>query len=284
MINYFLKIKTKNVTSNQPSISNIKDSKKILFAIFTRYGDTIIDLVVIKEFIELYPRKDYLILCPKQMKPYISELLPNTKCISINKRNFFELYMVNKLLNKIEFDIGFSPWSSGLDSLYFLSFCNQFLFYKDFKRPKLINHYEVVRNYLRIPKKDWKIQKLTLKKNYKKILICPQSTSPDRSLTHEQLDNLLQSLKIEYEQSVITIASTDKSFFRKGYDNFIFYKTAESSQKFLALMKNNTLIVTSDSGPLHIALALKKDTLALMRSTNAEMVINTGSNICIRNM
>ena len=91
MINYFLRSKTKNLRSKPPSIDDIKTSKKILFSIFTRYGDTIIDLVVIKEFIECYPEKEYLILCPKQMKPYVSEFLPNTECIALNKRNMFEM-------------------------------------------------------------------------------------------------------------------------------------------------------------------------------------------------
>ena len=89
MINYFLKHKMKKITSFPPSVDDIKKSSKILFSIFTRYGDTIIDLVVIKEFIECYPEKEYLILCPRQMKPYVSELLPTIECIAFNKRNLW---------------------------------------------------------------------------------------------------------------------------------------------------------------------------------------------------
>ena len=67
----------------------LNNSNKILFSIFTRYGDTIIDLVVIKEFINFYPDKKYLILCPRQMKPYVNELLPNIECLTVNKRNLY---------------------------------------------------------------------------------------------------------------------------------------------------------------------------------------------------
>ena len=39
-----------------------EESFKILFSIFTRYGDTIIDLMIVKEFVKKYPNKDYLII------------------------------------------------------------------------------------------------------------------------------------------------------------------------------------------------------------------------------
>ena len=113
MINFFLKYKMRHITSSPPTTEDIRKSRKILFSIFTRYGDTIIDLVVIKEFIECYPEKEYLILCPKQMKPYVSEFLPNTECIALNKRNMFEMIKVDKLLKKRMFNIGFNPWSNG---------------------------------------------------------------------------------------------------------------------------------------------------------------------------
>ena len=282
MINYFLKHKTKKITSSPPSIiDDIKKSSKILFSIFTRYGDTIIDLVVIKEFIECYPQKEYLILCPRQMKPYVSEFLPTIECIAFNKRNLFEMLKVNKLLKKRMFDIGFNPWSNGLDSCYFISYCDKFLFYKDFDKPSIINHYQVVRRYLKLPEKDWVINELVLKESYQKILICPQSTDTNRNLPDDQLDKLILDFQKMYQQPEITIASMDKSDFRDGCNKFILEKTAHSSEQFIDLIKKSALVVCSDSGPLHIALALKKDLLAFMRITIPDIVINSGSCLII---
>jgi len=62
MINSFLRFKTKYVDSQSSKLKDIQKANKVLFSLFTRYGDTIIDLVVIKEFIEYYPDKEYLIL------------------------------------------------------------------------------------------------------------------------------------------------------------------------------------------------------------------------------
>ena len=102
MINFYFKQKLKKINSLPPSVNDIKKSRKILFSIFTRYGDTIIDLEIIKEFIKSYPHKEYLILCPKQMQPYVREFLPTIECIGFNKRNLFEMIkIVNLLKNKV---------------------------------------------------------------------------------------------------------------------------------------------------------------------------------------
>ena len=281
MINYYLKYKTRKISSIPPSNDDIKESRKILFSIFTRYGDTIIDLMVVKEFVKKYPNKDYLIICPKQMEPYVKEFLPNLKCKAFNKRNLFEMAKVIKLLNYEEFDIGFNPWSNGLDSCYFISFCKKFLFYKDFDRPSNINHYQVVRRYLQLPEKKWEVNDFSLQENYTKILICPHSTDPSRNLSIEKMNQIIFELQNTYTRTEIVIASIDKSYFRDDCQKFIFEKSNHSSNQFLKLMKESSLVVCADSGPLHIALALGKDLVAFMISTDPKIVINTGSNLII---
>lgn len=279
MINNFLKFKTKNLIMQEPTLDEISSAKKILFSLFTRYGDTIITLSVIKEFIEKYPNKQYLILAPRQMVAYIQELLPDIEYISVNKRNLFDMLKVNYRLKKEDFDIGFNPWSNGIDSCYFISYCKKFLCYKDFQRPEVINHYEVVRKYLKLPSKSWQIDELKLKDNYKNILICPQSTDQQRSIDGQKLDDLIASLKSKYSDCDITIATMDKSYLRDGSDKFIFSKSAKSSSEFISLVKYSDLVLCADSGPLHIATVLKKDTVALFSITKPEIVINTGSKI-----
>ena len=281
MINFFLKHKTKRINNLPPSIDDIKKSKKILFSIFTRYGDTIIDLVVIKEFIEFYPNKEYLVLCPRQMRPYVSELLPDIKCFALNKRNLFDMLKVNRVLKKWHPDIGFNPWSNGLDSCYFLTYCKKYLCYKDFKRPKVINHYQVVRNYLKLQNKTWSIHELTLKKEYKNILICPQSTDPERSITNLKFDELLLDLSKKYKNFKLVIAAMDSSFFREDIAQFNFEKSSKSSEEFISLVKNSDLVICADSAPLHIASALGKDLIAIFHITKPEVVINQNTTLLV---
>lgn len=280
MINYYLKYKTRKISSMPPSAYDIKKSGRILFSIFSRYGDTIIDLVVIKEFIQLYPDKEYLIICPRQMKPYVNEILSGTECFAFNKRNIYEMLKVTILLKRRSFDIGFNPWSNGLDSCYFLTFCRQFLFYKDFDKPTEINHYQVVRRYLMLQEKPWFIKKPKFKQTYKKIMICPESTDSDRSMTSEQLDITIKKLNELYNFPTIIIAAIQNNYFRAGYEKFKFKKTAEASKKFLSLIKRSEMLVCVDSGPLHIAIALQKDVISVMNSTSPNIVLNSQS--CLR--
>ena len=276
MINSFLRFKTRNVGSQMLELKDIQVANKILFPLFTRYGDTIIDLVIIKEFIELYPDKEFLVLCPRQMKPYADELLPDIECLALNKRNLFDMLKINRKLKKWKPDIGFSPWSNGLDSCYFLTYCKKFLCYKDFNRPDIINHYQVVRMYLKLPEKEWKINQLILKQDYQRILICPQSTDRNRGVSKEEIDVLISDFNAKYHNPDITIASMDAAHFRSNCQQFLFKKSAQSSVQFINLIKSSDLVVCADSGPLHISSAFDKDMIVVFYTTSPEIVLNTG--------
>lgn len=281
MINWFFQYKANKMINHEINISDIQNSKKILFCLFTRFGDTIIDLVIIKEFIEEYPDKDYLILCPKQMRPYVSEIIPNVRCMAINKRNLFELLKIDLVLKKWRPDIGFNPWSNGLDSCFFISYCKKFLFYKDFLKPQTINHYQVVRRYLNLKEKEWKIVNLVSKGNYKNILICPQSTDNERSILSDQLDKIISEVESDFDSPDITIASMRLEYLRDNINSFVFKKNAISSQNFIKLVKGSDLIICADSAPLHIANALKKHVFAVFNSTKPEVVLNSGDKLTI---
>ena len=127
------------------------------------------------------------------------------------------------------------------------------MFYKDFDRPSNINHYQVVRRYLQLPEKKWKVNDLSLQENYTKILICPHSTDSNRSLPIEKMNQIIFELQNTYNRPEIVIASMDKSYFRDDCQKFIFEKSDHSSKQFLKLMRESSLVVCSDSGPLHIA-------------------------------
>ncbi len=283
MINSFLRFKTQNVDSKALKLEDIQQASKVLFSLFTRYGDTIIDLVVIKEFIELYPNKEYLILCPRQMKPYVNELLPNIECIALNKRNIFDMIKIDFKLKKWHPDVGFNPWSNGLDSCYFLTYCKYFHCYKDFDKPKIVNHYQIVRKYFFLKQNPWAIQNFSNKSEYKNILICPQSTDVDRSISATQLKQIILDLNSKYSGASITIAAIDSSYFKPDCNRFFFHKTKQSSQAFINLVKSSELVICADSAPLHLSLAFKKNVKAFFHTTSPEVVLNTNSRVGIIN-
>ena len=283
MINALLRHKVKSISSSGINLKDIQNANKVLFALFTRYGDTIIDLVVIQEFVEKYPSKDFLILCPKQMKPYFDELTPNLRCIGINKRNYLEMFKLNFFLKKWSPDIGFNPWSFGVEGSFFLSYCQKFQFYKDFNKPQVINHYEVVRKYLSLPEKIWKIKDSTPELNYQRVLICPESTDSERSISIGQINKIINEIKYNFGNPLFTIASITPKYHQSNCNNFFFKKTNKSSRDFIKLVKDSDLIICCDSGPLHIAQALKKNILAVFTASNPEIVLNSGSKISLYN-
>ena len=284
MINWFLRRRSRNTNSRIINSLDISHSNKVLFALFTRYGDTVVSLVVIREFIEKNPKKEYLILCPEQMEPYVNDLLPGIRCISINKRNFFKMFKLAQLLQAWEPDIGFNPWSNGLDSCYFLTFCERYHCYKDFQRPSIVNHYQVVRKYLGLPEKNWEIIQTKFSvERLQNIVICPQSTDSKRSIPDSELNNLIKDLK-QLNPIKITIASMDFGYRRDGFDSFLFKKNKVSSFDFLKLVKEANLVVSCDTGPLHIALALKKPVWAYFNSTQPEIVLNSNSELKVLNV
>ena len=283
MINSLLRHKTKSLSSSPIKLRDIQNAKKVLFALFTRYGDTIIDLVVIQEFVQKYPSKDYLILCPKQMKPYLDELTPNLKCIGINKRNYLDMFKLNFFLKKWSPDIGFNPWSFGVEGSFFLSYCQKYQFYKDFNKPQVINHYEVVRKYLGLPEKIWKIIDSKLDLNYQRVLICPESSDSERSISIGQINKIINEIKYNLGNPLFTIASISPKYRQSNCNNFFFKKTNKSSRDFIKLVKDSDLVICCDSGPLHIAQALKKNILAVFTATNPEIVLNSGSKINLYN-
>jgi len=277
MINLFLKFKTNKLSSKFITQRNIDSSSKVLFALFTRYGDTIISLQVIKEFIEKFPKKNYLILCPKQMEPYVNKLLPGISCISFNKRNLIELLRVVKFLKKWKPEIGFNPWSNGLDSCYFISFCKYFFCYKDFVK-KEKNHYQVIRKYLQLDLKEWTfetVKEVPLKRN---ILICPDSTDILRSMDSVEIEEVIKWMQMKDSSINITIASMHPSdiLFHNKKD-FIFKKNSNSSLEFIKLVNNSDQVIAVDSAPMHLALALKKETIINLKITKKEDVINSES-------
>ena len=117
---------------------------------------------------------------------------------------------------------------------------------------------------------------MVLQDDYSRVVVCPQSTDVYRSITKAKLDQVLTDIKENYQHADITIAAMDQSYFKSGCEQFVFKKTADSSQRFIELIQQADLVVCSDSGPLHVASAFDKDVIGFFYVTKPEIVINTG--------
>jgi len=244
---------------------DILKANKILFSVFSRYGDSIISFKIIDEFVKKYPNKKYYLITAPQFFPYAKEIVTfsNVKHIKFNKKNPINLVYLTLFLKKENIDLAFNPWSFGEDSEYFLFFAKKYISFKNFKRfTKIDNLYDRVREYLYLPiYKNKEVENFDIDYNAK-TLIAPYSTDITKNLSKE---NVL-FLKKLFPNSILALPS-DKSYLFNG-KKFIFKKSEKKSKEFLSLLKEIDLFIGVDSGPLHLALALNKKSIGIFGPTS----------------
>lgn len=279
LINQLYEIGSKNAAPAPPNSTTLATASHIFFAVFTRYGDTLIDIEVIRELIAHHPHIKTLVFTPPQMVPYFKELLPMTKAIPLKKRNPISVSRGLMALGNKRFDIGYNPWSQGHESCYFISRCRHFSCFKTHPLPDIedSNLYDRLRLYMSLPSRPWELKTFTLADEYQQILLCPQTTNPDKDLDIDLLNYIAETLKGRYPNATMTIAAMDTSFFIDGYDSYQFKKNATSSQRFIDLMKASDLVICADSAPMHLATIMDKDNVSFFFSTRPEVVMNSGA-------
>jgi len=256
-------------------LDDIQVAQKIFFAVFSRYGDGIISFKVIREFIGLYPDKEYLLFTTNQLVPYAKEILgEKVEVIGVNKRNPFSLVSSLLKLKNFDADLGFNPWSHGDDAEFFISFAKKYSVFKRFKKwEKSDNLYARVREYLRLEPKTLSNSAQTLPKSAKNIVLAPFSTDLTKSLDKEMTKELITKLKELYKDAKITVCGFKNEL--KGVDGLHkFYFSKSSSDEFLKLLKSSDLFVGVDAGPLHIANATYIKTIGIFGPTAPETIVD----------
>ena len=258
--------------------SEITKADKILFAVFSRYGDGIISFRIISEFLAANPDKKYILLTTSQLVPYAKKLIKsqNIEILSVNKRNPFSLIPTVLKLKRFDADIGLNPWSHGDDAEFFISLAKRFYSYKKFsKHPKEYNVYDRVREYFGL---DVMIDK-TVNANFewqsaKNIVIAPISTDPKKNLNTDEVNKII--LKLSADNRKITVAVPKGAMNISGVNMFYFGKSNSKSNEFMGLLENADLFIGVDSGPMHLALCMGKECLGFFGSNAPETILDSG--------
>jgi ADP-heptose:LPS heptosyltransferase len=270
MINYLFQRRLKKTRDQAGEITpqDLDRAQKVVFALFARYGDVIISLSVIKEFIKKYPDKKYFLVTSHQMYPYAKKLLDEqVTLMSFNKRrNPIRLMKIVALLKREKIDLGFNPWSSGDEAKFIISYAGRFNFYTGFQG--IGNLYDRVRDYLGLPHADrvlprWKPDRVN------RLVICPCSTAPAKSLDQDDLLKLWQQVKQKFPGAAVTIAvpPPEARKLKVPEKVFVFRKSKAASQAFLNLLEESDLVISVDAGPLHLADKLGLRTIGIFGPT-----------------
>ncbi len=277
MINYLLRWRLKSFHGKEGGITpqDLDRAGKVLFALFSRYGDVIISLSVIKEFIKKYPDKKYYLVTSRQMHPYAQRLLAGQGTVmSFNKRkNPIRLMKIIALLKREKIDLGFNPWSSGDEAKFIISYAHKFSFYTNFHG--ISNLYDRIRDYLGLPQEDRVLPTWNLD-NINRMVICPFSTAAAKNLTNGDLLLLLQQVRERFPGAAITIAIPPREAQQvKGLEKlFVFRKTRAGSAAFLNLLEKADLVISVDTGPLHLADKLGLRTIGIFGPTTPRSVLD----------
>lgn len=245
--------------SHQITREEIDRSSKILFVVFSRYGDAIAGFKVIKEFISLHPDKTFFILTSPQLSPYAREIIGGNADLSYvnRRRNPLKLFRIIQKLRREKIDLGLNPLSWGMDSDFFISFAKAFSPFKEYcRRPVHYNLYDSVREYLVMPEKEINPRPPAFDE-IRNIIVAPSSTEIRKSLDRDDLAKLLRQLMDRFSNPDITVAVPARDWKNvHGVKKFKLGKAIKNSEEFLKLVKSADLFVGVDAGPLHLADAL----------------------------
>ncbi len=264
--------------------ADIAQARSVLFAVFARYGDSVISFKLLREFARTYPDKQYLLITSPQALPYAEAILPpGIRCVGFDKhRDVIGLWRLKRLLRRQPFDVGFNPWSHGLESEYFVSFAGRFLPYGAFAGfPRTHNLYDRARSYLGLAAKPAALTG-KIPAQAKRILISPFSTDVRKSLNHDDLCKLIAWLGARYSEASMALALFPEEDGKVGdlpIARFHFGKSRKRSRAFLELVKGSDLFVGVDAGPLHLADALGVPSIGLFGPTAPETILDRDSGI-----
>lgn len=269
-------------------------TRKILIAIFNCYGDSFIGAKITKEFIEKWSGDDrkFLVVTPPHLEPHIRAICKGAEVVTLRRKNPFDWI---KLAYKIflthgGFDLGLNPNSFAKESCRLIKWArwsqqwkawsNR---YRQSRHPGdaiIPNYYDKVRAYFDLPLQGEFHSSKAITHTPTKILVCPDSGEKRRSLTIDQIDRLIEKIRATWPDAKISVATSDSSR-AKNFEIVLLDKTKDASQGYLNSIINTDLVVTVDSGTLHLADALGKPLICLFSSSMPATVLDHGADAIV---
>lgn len=268
------------------SLQEIEQADSVLFAVFARYGDSVIAFKLIREFAQRYPDKRYQLVTTPQALPYAQAIIAAPwPMVGINKRrHFVRLARLLHRLRRRPPALGLNPWSHGADSEILISYARRYFPYREFAHfTRADNLYARIREYLQLPPGRPAAPRRRLPPpQAQRLVVAPFSTDVRKSLNRDDLSALLVWLRRRYPQAEVHLAMfPSEAGMTEGLAvrRFYFGKSRRCSERFLALLRQADLFVGVDAGPLHLADALGVPAIGIFGPTAPETIMDGDSGI-----
>jgi ADP-heptose:LPS heptosyltransferase len=262
--------------------ADIDRARSVLFAVFARYGDSVIAFKAINRFIALYPDKRYLLITTHQARPYAEALIRSPlQLFSVNKRRDpLQMWRLVRLLRHDAPDLGLNPKSHGKESEYFISFCRQFVFYRaSTSVDPRESIYRPVYSYLQLPEPP-AAAPMPPPARAQRIVICPYSTAIRRSLDPDDLAKVVLAARKRFGAPEIIVAGLPGEMAHienLAVAQFTLGKSRLASERFIGLLATADLFIGVDTGPLHLAEALGLPVIAVFGPTARQTILDRDS-------
>jgi lipopolysaccharide heptosyltransferase II len=274
--------------------------QKILLVRNDRFGEFLLNIPAFRALKESYPDSEITVV----VDPYLKQLAETIKnidkiiCWENKKHPFFEVFSFSRKLKKEKFDlcIILNP-TKEFNIISFLAGIPQRIGYKrkwpflltktiEDKKDKALMH-EVEYNLqlvklvsaetenkslqLDVPKHlaDKTLKEKGLEKNEPFIAIHPFTSDRVKQWPHDKFRRLIQNITKEFGGKVIIIGGKEEkeqsSKIVKGIDGVINLTGETSLVELASVLKRAKLLISCDSGPVHLAAAVDTSIVVLFR-------------------
>lgn len=274
-----------------------EEGKSIVIISLHRLGDTVFTIPAVKEIIK-HSDKDVYILCYEDSALIYKEVLPDINYVTLNKNDFYLNGRIakgktRKLFNNLKprtiFDLTDSVKSAflifnskateliGSNSEHFRAIYTHFTSIR--KTPHLIDIYlDVVKTKFEIENED-RLKEFKINLNMDgKILIHPFGGWAAKEWELEKFILLTEKLGKEYSIEIIAPPNLINSQSKKEIEmREILISETKSISDLIEKIKECSVFIGNDSGPLFIANMLGKPTFAIYGPTNPDYSVPYGA-------
>ena len=263
----------------------IEAADTVILAIFNRFGDSVIAAAACAELMAHWAKrgKAFVVVTSPQMLPYLQLICREARIIPLRKGNPIAWLRVWLAAKRGGRTLGLNPYSFGKESRRVANLADQSLIYRNPPESFFVNYYDRVRDYLGLPRQGDFVNFAALPEAPRRILFCPESSEARRTLDAARQAAFVSELRQRWPAAEITVARSPMSGGSDdpGIRHLVLAKSAASSLDFLATVKASDLVVSVDSGPLHIATALDVFALGLFSSAHPATVINASARAAV---
>ncbi|MAG26903.1 hypothetical protein CMI47_15295 [Candidatus Pacearchaeota archaeon] len=281
---------------------NTKEIKKIILLRNDKIGDMIICSNVFRELKKALPKAEITVVASNSNKPLIEKNKNIDKIITLNYppkslKNFLNYLKTSKQIKKEKFDLGIDLRGSFINVFllfylgnvkYKIGFYNRklskFFLHYAYKKDRKGMHSTVHRidllnkalglsskNYwpeIATDPSDLDLYKQIAKKNKLKkyIVINPDASLEKKQWSLDKFDQLIKHLKKSYPNYKILLAGSDDkkiSYLVKKNPSCI-PMINENLRVLYLVLKNSSLVIAQDGGPMHLAWVSKANLIALL--------------------